>query len=324
MTGRAVIVVLAGLLLAAAPGRAAEPHPVSFAVIGDAPYNGLEEILFRNMLESLDREELAFIVHVGDIKGGSSPCLDELYRERRALLDASRHPVVFVPGDNDWTDCHRESNGAYDPRERLDMLRIVFYPTEASLGKQSMALERQSAVTRFSDYRENQRWRAGPYRFLTLNIPGSNNNFGRSADGDAEYHARMSANRAWLADSFRLAKTEQAAAVFVIFHANPRFERYPPERRPNGYRDFLARFEDEVRDFGGPVVAIHGDFHRFLVDHPFRARHTGIELPNFTRIQSYGTPALGWVRVKADPGSRAWLEVEGIPFPPPREGAAGQ
>lgn len=323
MIGRAAILLLAALL-AVAPARAAESHAIRFAVIGDAPYNVLEEILFRNMLESLDREELAFIVHVGDIKGGSSPCLDELYRERRELLDASRHPVVFVPGDNDWTDCHRESNGAYDPRERLDMLRIVFYPAPTSLGMHPMALERQSTATRFSDYRENQRWRAGPYRFVTLNIPGSNNNFGRSADADAEHHARMSANRAWLDDSFRLAKTEQAAAVFVIFHANPRFERYPPERRPSGYRDFLARLEDEVREFGGPVVAVHGDFHQFLVDHPFRARHTGQELPNFTRIQSYGTPALGWIRVTAEPGSRDWLKVEGIPYPPPREGAAGR
>ncbi len=317
MTRRLLPLLFAGLL-AAAPARAENPGAFSFAVIGDAPYNFLEEILFRNLLASLDREPLAFIVHVGDIKGGSSLCLDELYQERRELLDESAHPVVFVPGDNDWTDCHRESNGAYDPRERLDMLRIVFYPSEKSLGKQAMALERQSAVTRFSDYRENQRWRVGPYRFVTLNIPGSNNNLGRSADGDAEHHARMSANRAWLAETFRLAKTEGAAAVFVMFHANPRFERFPMERRPSGYRDFLARLEDEVRNFGGPVVAIHGDFHAFLTDRPFRDRHIGAVLENLTRIQSYGTPALGWVRVTVDPGSPDWLRVEGNPFPPPR------
>jgi hypothetical protein len=315
MTGRLLALLLAGLL-AVAPARAENSGAFSFAVIGDAPYNFLEEILLRNLLASLDREKLAFIVHVGDIKSGSSLCLDELYRERRQLLDASAHPVVFVPGDNDWTDCHRESNGGYDPRERLDMLRIVFYPSETSLGSRPMALERQSAVTRFSDYRENQRWRVGPYRFLTLNIPGSNNNLGRSADGDAEHHARMSANRAWLAETFRLAKTEGAPAVFVIFHANPRFERFPMERRPSGYRDFLARLEDEVKGFGGPVVAIHGDFHQFLVDRPFRDRHSGKVLESVTRIQSYGTPALGWVRVTVDPGSGDWLRTEGIPFPP--------
>jgi hypothetical protein len=38
---------------------------------------------------------------------------------------ASHTPFVFVPGDNDWTDCHRRA-GAYDPLERLARLRVFF------------------------------------------------------------------------------------------------------------------------------------------------------------------------------------------------------
>ena len=36
--------------------------------------------------------------------------------------------MIYVPGDNEWTDCHRANNGGYDPLERLAFLRAMFYP----------------------------------------------------------------------------------------------------------------------------------------------------------------------------------------------------
>ena len=35
---------------------------------------------------------------------------------RRALLARSVHPLVLLPGDNEWTDCHRLGAGGHDPR----------------------------------------------------------------------------------------------------------------------------------------------------------------------------------------------------------------
>ena len=39
---------------------------------------------------------------------------------RSPALSNLRGPVIYTPGDNEWTDCHRVNNGGYNPLERLD------------------------------------------------------------------------------------------------------------------------------------------------------------------------------------------------------------
>lgn len=67
----------------------------------------------------IDAARPAFVVHDGDVESGSSLCDDETFVLRKECFDAFAHPFVFVPGDNEWTDCHRANNGGYDPLERL-------------------------------------------------------------------------------------------------------------------------------------------------------------------------------------------------------------
>jgi len=83
----------------------------TFAALGDAPYYDHEEQTFVEMLAAIDREPLAFSVHVGDFKSGHSDCSNALYQQRREWFGRSAHPFVFVPGDNDWTDCWRTFAG---------------------------------------------------------------------------------------------------------------------------------------------------------------------------------------------------------------------
>lgn len=304
---RLAAALLGAALALGAPASAGDPERFAFAVVGDTPYFALDEPLFRNLMASLDAEDLAFIVHVGDFKGGHSPCSDALFEERRDWFAASRHAVVYVPGDNDWLDCRRESAGGHDPAQRLAKLRELFFGGGASLGRRPIPLERQSDDPRFPALRENQRWRVGPYLFATLNLPGGNNNRGREAEPTAEFRARMAANRAWLEAAFRRAREEQAAALFLFFHANPGWERGADGGPRDGYREFRAQLAESARAFGRPVVAVHGDTHSFRVDRP---------LPGVTRVESFGSPFMGWVRVELDPGSRDWLRIEGRRFPP--------
>ena len=93
--------------------QAAEPF--SFGVFGDTPYNGFERRHLPALIAEMDAEPLKVVIHDGDLKSGGERCDDALFNERLAVFQTSRHPFVFVPGDNDWTDCHRSSNGAYDP-----------------------------------------------------------------------------------------------------------------------------------------------------------------------------------------------------------------
>ena len=280
----------------------------SFAVIGDTPYYSGEEWMYAEMLKDLDREDLAFVVHIGDFKSGSSPCSDELFAQRLRQFQSVRHPFIFVPGDNEWTDCHR---GGADPLERLAKLREIFYPDDDSLGGRKLKLERQSADPRFAEYRENVRWSIGPALFIGLNIPGSNNNFGRTPQMDDEYARRGQANAAWLAQGFAVAKKNNHAAVFIAIQADPHFER--ASRRPANAADGYAQFRQELLAhtlaFGKPVILIHGDTHRHRVDQPLVDPATQKPVGRFTRIESFGSPSVDWIRVSVDPADPKLLAI---------------
>ena len=287
----------------------------SFAIVGDAPYNTLEESMFAQVLQEINQEELAFVVHVGDIKSGGSPCGDELYQQRKQMFQASRHAFILVPGDNDWTDCHRKAAGGYDPLERLTKLRQVFYPDAMSLGQNKLKLERQSddpgSAAAFRAYRENVRWVANGVLFIGLNIPGSNNNFGRTQETNAEHEQRGRANAAWLAQGFDLARTAGHTAVFIFIQANPDFDLSYLRRtnRADGYAAFKKDLLAHTLAFGKPVVLVHGDTHRYRVDQPLYDPATLKRVEQFTRIESFGSPFVDWIEVSVDPAGPKLLSI---------------
>jgi hypothetical protein len=49
---------------------------VRFALIGDQEYTPVQEKLFPNVIDAMNKERLAFVVHDGDIKNGRSACDD--------------------------------------------------------------------------------------------------------------------------------------------------------------------------------------------------------------------------------------------------------
>lgn len=268
--------------------------------MGDTPYNGLEAIAFEEMMTAVDRTPLAFVVHVGDFKSGATPCSDALFRERFRLFDASAHPFVLLFGDNEWTDCHRPAAGGHDPVERLRKLREIFTAGETSLGRRTMPLRRQSEDSRWAAFRENVRWTHGGVVFVGLNVPGSNNNFGRTPAGDAEWAERNAANIAWVRAAFAEASRQGAPGVLLALQANPFFERPRGSRARSGFESFLAAVEAETLAFSRPVVFVHGDTHWFRVDHPLRTA-AGRVVETFTRVEVPGSPLTAWVRGRVDP-----------------------
>lgn len=56
----------------------------------------------------INRSHVAFSVFDGDLKaGGDGPCADSLYYTANANFNRLDRPLVWLPGDNDWTDCWR-------------------------------------------------------------------------------------------------------------------------------------------------------------------------------------------------------------------------
>ena len=79
--------------------------------------------------------------------------------------------VVYTPGDNEWTDCHRRSNGGYDPLERLGKIRQLFYSPTKSRGMNPITLVSQAQMQpAYSAFVENQRW---VYNDARLQVPGA-------------------------------------------------------------------------------------------------------------------------------------------------------
>src|SRR5918995_1690668 len=87
---------------------------------GDVPYSE-EQVTsgVPNLVADMNRQRLAFSVHNGDIKAGSSPLDEAVYQQFEAYLNALRAPALYTPGDNEWTDCDRPAAGGYDSEERL-------------------------------------------------------------------------------------------------------------------------------------------------------------------------------------------------------------
>ena len=55
--------------------------------------------------------------------------------------------------------------------------------------------------------------------------------------------------------------------------------------------------------FGKPVVLAVGDTHVFRVDKPLY-REDGSLVESFTRVETFGSPYVHWVRVTVDPSDR--------------------
>lgn len=305
---------LAGLAASVAliwgSAHAQSPLNFTFALIGDLGYYPEQEPWVANVYADINRDNaLAFAVHLGDLSRPVSACEDAFRRKRLAEFNAINHPVIFTPGDNDWTDCHEPDLKNGDPLERLADVRALFFPDEQSLGNRKLPLLRQSRDSAFARYRENARWEMGGVTFITLHVVGTNNGLGRKPEWDAEYEERNAANLMWLRQGFAHASANKSRAVVVLQQANLFPHITPnagPEGKPSGYASLRDALEKEVNAFEKPVVLVHGDSHFFRIDNAYSKRPPrgkgGDPAPeNFTRVETFGTPNHHWLHVTVDP-----------------------
>jgi hypothetical protein len=292
------------------------------------------------LIADMNARALKFTVHDGDLKQGSgSLCDDNLYYQSQAFFNQLRAPAMFTPGDNDWTDCDRPSNGGFSSRERLDRERQIFFSTPYSMGQRPMRQQVQTealclGVNGLVPCVENRRWTVGGVTYVTLNVPGSCNNLCDTAPDPDEFAARNAANIKWMKESFAVASARRSAAVMIIAQANPGWDASDATRAPvrnpatlaevfaatDGYKDYLLALRDQVTAFRKPVAYVHGDSHYFRVDKPFLSA-TGQRLENFTRVETFGNNAANgnndvhWIKVTVDPRSRDVFSFKAMMVP---------
>jgi hypothetical protein len=272
--------------------------PLRFLAIGDLPYSLAEHDLLARLLRREVTRGTPFLVHVGDFKSGSKPCTDESFARIARLFRSQPAPLVYTPGDNEWTDCRRDSAGAYDPQERLSGLRRVFFADPGVLRLHELGVQ----VTD-PDYPENYHFLRGGALFATVHVVGSENN---RLEGEpaalAEHEARTHANRRHLAAVTRVAERGRANAIVLLVHANVSLE---DRASLAPFASFREALEALIRSYRGPVLMIHGDTHKYRFDQPLRHPESGEVIDRFYRLEVPGAPVVGGVWVKVQPEGEA-------------------
>lgn len=319
------------LLLTTAPAQAdretMRPQgqgPFEFALIGDTPYivsnaPGAEYPPFDRLVEAINHDnKIRWVLHAGDIKNGSTLCSDEMFLDRLARLNRLEKPLLYTPGDNEWTDCHRINNGQYQPLERLARLRQIFFPVPGlTLGGVPMQVESQGRLPGTEEFPENVRWTHNRVLFASLHIVGSNNALApfqagssavRTAADDAEVARRNAANLAWLNTTFDRAERDGAPGILILIQANPGLEFDQSVADRHGFEVFLTTLENRATAFGRPVVLAHGDSHFFRIDKPRLMNQPFLR--NLTRVETFGAGNVHWIRVSVDPQSAEVFRFE--------------
>jgi hypothetical protein len=210
------------------------------------------------------------------------------------VLAAFEDPLVYTPGDNEWTDCHRVNNGGYDPLERLAAVRALFFadPGQA-LGGRPKALDHQAELV------ENVRWVESRVAFATLHVIGSNNGLAPwtglgltapTAAQSAEVAARVAADIDWVDQTFDVAESAGLPGIVLAMQADT-WDPAPASAQ----QAVVDRIAERTAAFDGEVLLLQGDSHIFTVDDP-------LELPNFSRIVVHGeTLPFEYLRLTVDP-----------------------
>jgi hypothetical protein len=298
------------------PPEPLPPDSFAFGVYGDGPYEPWEQGRWRRVLADVASTDVAWLIHLGDLFW--YPCSDEMYARRARELAAVPHPVVYTPGDNEWSDCWQSRPGGWDPLDRLAELRGAFFSQPGvSTGTPRMTLETQAADTAFAEFPENVRWRRGGFVFATLHLVGGGNAMApfpaRTPASDEESTRRMQAVLDWTRATFDTARATGANGVVLVFHAEIGLDLSENPRGRDGYQTFIAEMERQTAGFPGEVIAIHGDSHHYRVDHPL-ADSAGRTYERFTRIETYGSPDIGWLRIALDTVAGKVARVEGRRF----------
>jgi hypothetical protein len=265
----------------AAPATAKDPtqESFSFGVIGDIPYGQREAELFPSRIGDINADhDLHFVAHLGDIKNGSSACTDEYFASIRAAFDTFEHPLVYTPGDNEWVDCQRENNGSYNPLERLDKLRELFFPAAGKTLGETMPVKSQNDV----GLPENVRFTRNRVAFSVLNIQGSNNSLQpwtglglaettpeQKAEADHRTAAAVDQLRGTFADATR--RGDRAVVIMTqadMFDPSLLAAATADPAAMSGFREIIDALVRETNNFDGPVYLVNGDSHVFAEDEP--------------------------------------------------------
>jgi len=323
MRTRILLAAVAGAALCTAPAAMAAAAPdgsdnrsFTMAVYGDSPYGTNNADTSQTdatpaFIDTINADpEVSTVVHVGDIHSGKQICSESYDRQIAAFWTSFTDPLVFTPGDNEWSDCHKvaEGGGKYNattgqidyvkdgsgnlvdyaggnPVDNLALVRSIFFPTPgATLGSGRLRVLSQAQVDNRAHptdgaYVENVAWERDGVVFVSINVPGGSNN-----DADPWYGAPTAspqqlteaANRTGAAlrcldRAFSTAAQIHARSVVVMTQADMWDLDGKDASHLANYEPIVGSLASHTQAFGKPVLLLNGDSHVFRSDNPLQA-----------------------------------------------------
>jgi hypothetical protein len=283
------------------------------AVYGDAPYgtspgDTAELQATPAFIASINADpDVSLVMHAGDIHSGKQYCTVKYDHTIRALWNTYVDPMVYTPGDNEWTDCHKvsEGGGTYNsgtgqidyqkdakgrlidyaggnPVVNLDLIRSLFFnfPGHTIGGKRAVTTQSQAFDPKYpsdAEYVENVTFRQSSIRFVTVNLPGGSNNdndiwYGTpsmSQEQSTEIATRTAADLHWLDAAFDKAVAEKSKAVVIMLQADM-WDTTDSATHQTQFEPMIAEIATRTAAFGKPVLLINGDSHIYRSDNPLQ------------------------------------------------------
>lgn len=242
-----LVTITAGSPLAWGDDTSPTEYPdIVFYAMGDVPYAPEEDRLLPEQIAKLPNDG-AFVVHVGDIKKGATPCDEAVYLKVSGMLKKCQTPLFVIPGDNEWNDCLR-------PDEAWQLWEKYFLRFDQNW-RYNLPIFRQL------EREENFAFVLHNVLFLGINLVG-----GRVHDAE-EWKLRHAQNLDWIRRNIeRSGESLRAVVLFGHALASPK------------HADFFGPLIDEAVRFRRPILYLHGDGHVWVHDRPFRAQ-------NIVRVQ---------------------------------------
>ena len=308
--------MLAASAFVAGCGGSDDEPKFTAAVIGDMPYgtsptDTAQFAASSAFIKAINNDaDVSLVMHAGDIHSGSQYCTQDYDVSVFNLWKDFQDPLVYTPGDNEWTDCHKakEGGGTYnattgaidykldasgkqidyaggDPVDNLALVRSIFFAAPGkALGGGSMTVHTQAqefdqANPSDKQYAENVWWEKSRVMFVTLNLPGGSN-----IDTDPWYGApsmnakqaqevadRTAADLRWLDTAFKRANDASDSAVVIMLQADMWDLDGKTASHIAQYKQFIDRIAANTKTFGKPVLLINGDSHVYRSDNPLKA-----------------------------------------------------
>lgn len=344
----------ASVLATATPTQAFSSHDkeshgvLSIAVYGDSPYglNNADTAQFEAtpaFIKTInDDSDVSLVLNVGDIHSGKQTCSLAYDQSIYDLWTAFQSPVVYTPGDNEWTDCHKSKEGGLAPLDNLGYVRDIFFatPGNAIAVDKPVLSQSENYDAQFpsdAEYVENVMWEQSKVVFVTLNVPGGSNNdednwygLDRTQPQTDEVLKRTSAALRWLDRAFALARADHARAVVIQLQADM-WDLDGTDTKDlhiANYRQFIDSIALHTTVFGKPVLLLNGDSHGYRSDNPlvqdapcvtenaatevacsddaYANQPNGYNVKNFHRITVHGSVApMEWLKLNVKPGDSA-------------------